>query len=111
MIAASTLAAAALIRTVVRRKSANRTGRRSADGSATGGRAAPHAVGSVDDEVGLAGDRGRALFGAHPDADRSGQRPLGTQLAQRPEGVEVGGVVADVERRVDLGAGVGEEAA
>ena len=58
-----------------------------------------HAVGPVDHHVGLARQRRRALVRPHADAHRRAQAAALDQLGEAAEGVEVRGVVADVERR------------
>src|ERR1700733_9845720 len=113
--AASRVAQPALTRTVVRRKSAKRTPPSLSDPllrprpRASVGRQRreqlDHAVRSIDHEVGLGGDLGRSLIGANSDPDGAGDTALIGQPHKCMERVEVGDVVADVERDVDVRVG------
>src|SRR5689334_19191563 len=96
---ASRDAAAPLSRTVTRRKSTNRI-RGSAEQRL---QELAHAARAVDEDVGAGLDLVRRLVGAHADAQRVAQPPRGDLPAQAVEGVEVGAVVADVDRGVEVG--------
>src|SRR5580704_1751956 len=90
--AASALAAAALISTVVRRKSENRTPAARVPESVRGQDREEFgdALGPVDHDVGLLGDLGRPLLGAHAHADRLRDPALLGERNQGVEGVQVG---------------------
>src|SRR3954447_26641386 len=104
--AASVVAAPALRYTVVLSRSVKRIW----PGPLGGERLeqAPHAGSAVDQHVGLGGDVARGLVVADAHADRLVEAPRGDQVAQRAEGVEVGAVVADVQR--DPHGEIGEQA-
>src|SRR5688572_5264571 len=91
---ASSVAQAALSRTVALRKSPKRT-RRSAE---QGPEQLPDAVGALDHPVRLLRELRRALVRAHADLDRRAQPAFLHQLVETPERVQVGHVVADVHR-------------
>ncbi len=60
-----------------------------------------HAAWAVDHDVGVARRSPRALVGANADAHRGAQAPGLRQLIQRAKRVEIGSVIAGVERRVE----------
>src|SRR6516165_7587210 len=93
---ASAVAAAALSRTVVLRKSTNRTRllQKRSEQFAHAGRA-------VDREVGLEPQLGRRFIGAHSHAQRARQAPGAYEGAQPTEGVQIGRVVTHVQRGRD----------
>src|SRR5579884_1292816 len=95
--AASALAAAALIRTVVRRKSEKRTLLRD-----QGREQVADAVGPLDGDVSLLHDLRGPLLGGHADANGGLKPAVARHLHQAAERVEIGGVVADIERDVDV---------
>ena len=98
--APSAVAAPALSSTVVLRKSTKRTRVYS---SASSSPRTP--LGAVDRQVGLARQLGRRFVGADRHAERAlAASPDCDERAQAAEGVEVGGVVADVQRRASTGA-------
>ena len=95
----SVVAAPALSITVDRRKSTKRKAVRRRSVSSM----ARTPAGAVDEQVGASrASSRRRLVGADADAERGRERALVAQRAQRGERVQVGEVVADVERRVDV---------
>src|SRR4051794_21821423 len=99
VIAASAVAAPALSSTVALRKSPNRTVGASVEQRSE---EVAHAVGARDHRVGALLELGRALVGTHADLDRV-RDPAGlAQLVEPGERVDVGHVVAHVERRGEL---------
>ncbi len=105
--AASAVAAPALSRTVVLRKSTNRTCYRlqqRLEQTAHAGRA-------VDHEIGLGRQLRGSFVGADRHADRGGQGSLADERAQAAKGIQVGRVVADIQRAGDRRGGWAREAA
>src|SRR4051794_41107964 len=95
--AASSVAEAAESRTVALRKSPKRKG-----SDQEGAQELSHAVRAVDHRVGLVLELGGRLVRAHADAHRVLEPPPLLQLREAAEGVEVGHVVADVDRRGEV---------
>src|SRR5271165_2431305 len=94
--AASAVAVAALSRTVALRKSTNRTElQQRLEQPAHSGRA-------VDGQIGLTGELRRSFVGADGDTQSGGELARLCKRPQAPEGVQVGRVVTDVERRAHL---------
>jgi hypothetical protein len=83
--AARALAAAALIRTVVRRKSVQ----------------VAHPARALHNQIGFVHDLLRAILGLHPNPDGHPDPPLGGQPDYGSEGVEVGDVISRVHDGVD----------
>src|SRR5437588_3584178 len=96
--AASALAAAALIKTVVFRKSAKRTY------SDQQLEQLAHSRCPLHDDVGLGGDPAGSLVGVDADADRARQRALFDEVAKRTERIQIGHVIANVQRDVNVRA-------
>src|SRR4051794_37617835 len=92
VVAASSVAAPALSSTVALRKSTKRTSDEQRPQQLADAR------GTLDHDVGRLLELGRPLVRAHADADRHTQAAQLDELAEAAEGVEVGDVVAHVER-------------
>jgi hypothetical protein len=60
------------------------------------------AAGAFDDEIGLARDLIGALVGVDAHPEHSFEPPFLGELGQRPESVEVGSVIADVQCGLDV---------
>src|SRR5277367_22732 len=91
--APSAVAAPALSRTVVLRKSTKRTGQLQQRLEQTA-----HTAGAVEQEVGLRRQLRGSFVGADRRADRGGQGSFCDERAQSAERIQVGGVVADIQR-------------
>src|SRR5271155_1018921 len=95
--AASAVAAPALSRTVVLRKSTKRTcllQQRLQQ--------AAYAAGPIEDEIGLRRQLRGSFVGADRHTDRGSQDPFPDERAQPAEGIQVGAVVADIQRSGDV---------